>query len=249
MTEKTVVAFPGAPPVQGTDWSVLCDGVSVEGRGRPIILDVSCRMSFSGITAIMGPNGAGKSVLLKTVAGLMQPSAGCVHIHPAIAGKSAIVFQKPVLLRRSVRANLEHALRIASKNRPARQERLTALLDVAGLTCLASRSARSLSGGEQQRLQISRALASDPRLLLLDEPTASLDPRATLAIEALVQATAADGVKIVLVTHDIGQAKRIADEVLFIHNGALAEHGPAKVMLESPKTARVTAYLEGRLEL
>ena len=122
------------------------------------------------------------------------------------------------------------------------------LLDIAGLSGLESRPARRLSGGEQQRLQISRALAADPKLLLLDEPTGSLDPQATATIEALLRTTATAGVKIVLVTHDVGQARRLADEVLFLHAGQLAERGNAAEMLERPKSKAAAAYLEGKLE-
>lgn len=248
MHSAQIVAFPGRAERAEPEWSVLCDGATVEGSGRHIIKNISCRMSPRGITAIMGANGAGKSTLLKVIAGLSRLTAGHVQIHPQFAGKCALVFQKPILLRRSVRANLAHALRIARVAKAERRRKMRGLLDIAGLSGLESRPARSLSGGEQQRLQISRALAADPKLLLLDEPTGSLDPQATATIEALLRTTAAGGVKIVLVSHDIGQARRLADEVLFLHAGLLAERGNAPEMLERPKSKAAAAYLEGKLE-
>lgn len=249
MHSAQVVAVPGRTENAEPEWSVLCDGATVEGSGgRPIIKDISCRVSPHGITAIMGANGAGKSMLLKVIAGLSQLTAGHVQIHAQFAGKCALVFQKPVLLRRSVRANLAHALRIARVAPAERRAKMQVLFDIAGLSGLESRPARSLSGGEQQRLQISRALAADPKLLLLDEPTGSLDPHATATIEALLRTTAAAGVKIVLVTHDVGQARRLADDVLFLHRGMLTERGRASEMLERPKSKAAAAYLEGKLE-
>ena len=165
MHSAQAVAFPDRAERMEPDWSVLCDGATVEGSEHPIIKNISCRMSPLGITAIMGANGAGKSMLLKTIAGLSRLTAGNVQIHPQFAGKCSLVFQKPVLLRRSVRANLAHALRVARIAPAERRSKMRMLLDIAGLSGLESRPARSLSGGEQQRLQISRALAADPKLL------------------------------------------------------------------------------------
>ena len=229
------------------DWSVTCDSVTVIGRSRPILDNLACRISPRGISVIMGANGAGKSVLLRVMSGLIRPSSGQVRIHPAIEGKTGMVFQRPVLLRRSVEANLDHALRIARFGKAERQARIDALLETGGLKSFARQPARSLSGGEQQRLQMARALAAEPKLLLMDEPTASLDPGATLAIEELIGATSETGVKIVMVTHDIGQARRLADEVLFLARGQLMEQRQAKGMFEAPRTAEARAFLEGRL--
>lgn len=126
---------------------------------------------------------------------------------------------------------------------------LAELLDLAGLRALAHRSARVLSSGEQQRLSIVRALAADPDLLLLDEPTANLDPYATRMIEALIRQAEARGVTVVLVTHDVGQARRLADDVIFLNRGRVTEQTPADNFFDEPQTAEASAYLAGRLLL
>ena len=246
MPEGNVISLPAAAESRGR-WSVICENLSVSGRERSLISSVSCRLSGQGISVIMGENGAGKSIFLKTVAGLIRPSTGHVQLHPAIAGRTAMVFQRPVLLRRSAKGNLDHALRIAGVSRSSRGRRVTMLLESCGLAAFADQPARRLSGGEQQRLQMARALASDPKLLLMDEPSANLDPRATLAIEELIRATSQSGVKVVLVTHNIGQARRLSEEVLFLANGRLVEHGVADDMLSMPRSAAARAFLEGRL--
>ena len=229
------------------NWSVLLDNVSIDSRSRAIICSVSCRLAATGISVIMGENGAGKSMLLKTIAGLVQPTSGHVQLHPSIAGRTAMVFQRPVLLRRSVRANLNHALGIAGFRRRQRRIKILTLLDICGLTAFADWPARKLSGGQQQRLQMARAMASDPKLLLMDEPTANLDPRSSLALEELIRVTSSSGVKIVLVTHNLGQARRLADEALFLNQGRLVERGGAPGLFASPKSAEFRAYMEGRL--
>ncbi len=197
----------------------------------------------------MGPNGAGKSLSLRMMAGLVKPDAGEVSFAGGRPGAQdvALVFQKPVLLRRSVRANLAHALATYGVPRRERPARLADLLRRTDLEGLAQAPARRLSGGEQQRLAMARALAAGPRFLLLDEPTASLDPHATAAIEALICRAAADGVKVVLVTHDRGQAARLADDVLFLHRGRLAEAAPARRFFEAPASREARAYLAGDL--
>ncbi len=246
MPEGKLISLPRAAE-NHDPWSVICENLSVAGRERRIIAEISCRLSGQGISVIMGENGAGKSIFLKTVAGLIRPSAGHVQLHPAIAGRTAMVFQRPVLLRRSAKGNLDHALRIAGFGRSGRRRRVAMLLESCGLAAFADQPARRLSGGEQQRLQMARALASDPKLLLMDEPSANLDPRATLAIEELIRVTSQSGVKIVLVTHNIGQARRLAQEALFLANGRMVEHGAADDMLNKPHSAAARAFLEGRL--
>ena len=169
----------------------------------------------------------------------------------AVAAKNriAVVFQRPVLLRRSVHANLEHALRTYGVARSRRPGRIAELLSMGGLERLASRPARVLSGGEQQRLSLVRALAAEPDLLLLDEPAASLDPQATAALEELIRRAASDSVKAVLVTHDRDQARRMADEIVFLHHGRIAERAPADRFFDQPQSPEAQAYLAGRLLL
>ena len=235
-------------------WPLALDGVRFEAGGKPLIDGLSLRLSPGGRSIVMGPNGAGKSLFLRLLAGLLQPTAGRVTYggragDAAALRRIAVVFQRPVVLRRSVAANLRHALATYGVPRAERARRVEALLALGQLEALAERPARVLSGGEQQRLSMVRALAAEPALLLLDEPTASLDPQATAAIEALVEQAAAAGVKIVMVTHDRGQAQRLADEVLFLHRGTLAERGDADAFFNKPNSPAAQAYLEGRLLL
>jgi tungstate transport system ATP-binding protein len=161
-----------------------------------------------------------------------------------------MVFQKPVLLRRSVAANVHYALRIHGEmSRPERQKRVEEVLEQAGLSALARRQARVLSGGEQQRLALARAWATAPEVLFLDEPTANLDPHGTLAVERMISKIKSRGVKIVLTTHDLGQARRLADEVLFMHRGRLMEQTPAARFFQEPDSEQGQAFVAGKLVL
>ncbi len=247
MPEAAVIELPRAPAPAAP--AVAFEGVSLALGGRLLLDRLGFEISPDGITALMGPNGAGKSLTLRVMAGLIEPDAGRVRFagdRPS-PRELAFVFQKPVLLRRSVRANLEHALATYRVPRRERPDRIDELLWLTDLGPLADAPARRLSGGEQQRLAMARALAAGPRFLLLDEPTASLDPRATAAIEALVRRAAAGGVKVVLVTHDRGQAARLARDVLFLHRGRLAEAVPTRWFFEAPASSAARSYLGGEL--
>ena len=216
--------------------------------GEETVLDgLSFDLPANGCTMVMGPNGSGKSLLLKLLHGLMQPSAGHVdwagHAATEVTARQALVFQKPVLLRRSVAANIDFVLRARGKNAGRRD----ALLDHVELGHKASQPARLLSGGEAQRLALARALATDPEVLFLDEPTASLDPASVLAIEAIVGHARDRGVRIIFVTHDMGQARRMADDVLFLHRGSIAEHTRAVDFFPEPQSQAARDYLNGRI--
>jgi len=197
---------------------------------------------------LLGPNGSGKTTLLRLAMGLLQPTSGCVLRGEAPGtsrGRCAIVFQKPVMLRRSAARNVAYALRMAGRAAdPATVERL---LDRVGLAPLADRPARRLSGGEQQRLALARALARDPEVLFLDEPTASLDPAATKAVEDIVAGVAAGGVKVVMATHDLGQARRLAGEIVFLVRGCLVERAGADAFFTRPATAQARQFVAGDL--
>lgn len=228
--------------------------ISVEGlilaRSGAVLLD-GCDMALSptGISAIMGPNGAGKSVLLRVIAGLLAADAGRINLPVPMRGRIGMVFQRPVLLRRSLRGNLTHAMRLARLPRRERADWLDELLALGGLTQLADRPARKLSGGQAQRLAIVRALAARPRLLLADEPTSHLDPHATLAVETLLARIAATGTKVVMVSHDQGQTIRLASEVAFLHRGRCREVTQAAAFFHAPESAEAGAYLNGSILL
>ncbi|MEM8791785.1 MAG: ATP-binding cassette domain-containing protein [Pseudomonadota bacterium] len=229
-------------------------GLVFEAGGQRLIDGLDLDVHTGRRLVILGANGAGKSVTLRLLHGLLTPAAGRIlwdgrSLDAAARRAQALVFQRPVMLRRSVRANLRFALSTRVLSLAERQVREDDALDRARLTDLADRPARLLSVGEQQRLAVARALACKPRLLLLDEPTASLDPASTLAVEELVCDAQADGVTIVLVTHDAGQARRIGDDAVFLHAGRVAEAGPAADVLERPSSEAARAWLEGRIYL
>ncbi len=227
------------------------EAVSFEAGGKRLIDRVSARLEAGSRTVILGPNGAGKTTLLRLCHGLIAPSAGAVRwLGPGAdraARRQAMVFQSPMVLRRSVAANVAYALAVRGVRGPARRARVAEALARVGLSEAASRPARALSAGERQRLALARAWATEPEVLFLDEPTANLDPAATRAIETAIEAVARAGVKIVMTTHDLGQARRLADEVLFLHRGRLIERGPAAAFFAAPRTAEAAAFLAGEL--
>ncbi|MEL7343463.1 MAG: ATP-binding cassette domain-containing protein [Pseudomonadota bacterium] len=234
-------------PVPSPDEAaVWLDDVHLTLGRRALLRGVSLGLARHGVSAILGPNGAGKSLTLRLIAGLLAPDEGHVRLAQPLE-RPGLVFQKPVLLRRSVRANLDHALRVAGMARAERPGRIAELLVMASLSPYSESPARKLSGGEQQRLQMARALAASPACLLLDEPTASLDPASTSVIETLIRQIANQGVKVVLVTHDRGQAERLADDVAFMARGRITEHRSAPEFFAGPQSAEAEAYLKGQL--
>jgi tungstate transport system ATP-binding protein len=220
--------------------------------GGKLLLDgVSFRLDDGGRTVILGPNGAGKSVLMRLCHGLLRPTTGSITWSGDPPGQAArrqaMVFQRPVVLRRTVAANVEHSLavkRIPGNRRPAL---VAEALERAGLAHKAGQAARTLSGGEQQRLVIARAAALEPDVLLLDEPCANLDPEAVRGIEDLIRSVGDAGTKIIMTTHDIAQARRLADDVLFLHRGSLLEHAPAHRFFESPAHPAAARFIAGAL--
>lgn len=223
------------------------DGVGFAAGGRTLLEGVSLCLEAGSRTIILGPNGAGKSLLLRLCHGLLAPSAGSVRWSGGAGRRQAMVFQRPVLLRRSVLANVRYVLALHGVPWGRRDGRALEALERFGLAHLARRPARVLSGGEQQRLALARAWATGPEVLFLDEPTASLDPAATAAVEAAVREFDAAGTKIVMTTHDLGQARRLADEVVFLAHGRLVERSPAAAFFEGPRSAQARAFLAGEL--
>ena len=215
---------------------------------RGIIEPLSLELGGGPSTIILGANGAGKSVLMRLMHGLLAPTAGTIRWAENDAlrrRRQAMVFQRPVMLRRSALANVVYALKIAGVA-DARRAAMTALEEV-GLAHLAHRSARVLSGGEQQRLSLARAWALHPEVLFLDEPTASLDPSATREIETLIRAFDGAGTKVVMATHNLGQARRLGDEVLFLHQGRLVERASVDDFFAKPSSPEAAAFIKGEL--
>jgi len=227
------------------------DNVVFDAGARRILHGVSFDLDAGPRTIIVGPNGAGKSVLLRICHGLLAPTSGRVVWNspdpPHAPRRQGMVFQRPVMLRRSALANVVYALKCSGVPADVRPYRGLAALARVGLGAYADHPARVLSGGEQQRLALARAWALDPEVLFLDEPTASLDPGATHEIERIVVAMHTAGTKIVMVTHNMGQARRMGDEVLFLHQGRLVERAPAERFFRNPATVEATRFLEGEL--
>lgn len=230
-------------------------GLTFAAGGKRLIDQLNLTIHPGRLTVIMGANGAGKSLLLRLLHDLLPMQSGEIDwagqpAGPAIRARQAMVFQRPVLLRRSVQANMDFVLglkpALSSDQRRSRSEQLLAKV---GLQDHVRQPARLLSGGEQQRLALARALASGPELLLLDEATASLDPASIQIIESIVLESRENGMGIVLVTHDIGQARRLADDIVFLHQGRVAEATPANTFFDNPASAPARAYLDGRLYL
>ncbi|MDA1238992.1 MAG: ATP-binding cassette domain-containing protein [Proteobacteria bacterium] len=214
-----------------------------------LLSNVNLNIPDNGITIIMGPNGAGKSLLLRCLHGLIKTSNGEVTyarkiLDIKIRKRQSMVFQTPTLLRRSV---LENLLFVLEKKGKTQVDNCLKILAKINLEDHKSQPARLLSGGEKQRLSLARALLTNPDVLFLDEPTANLDPSSVLLIENLILEARSNGIKIILITHDIAQAKRLADEVIFINKGHIIEHTKAKTFFIKPSSSEAEAYLGGNL--
>ncbi|MFN3281683.1 MAG: phosphate ABC transporter ATP-binding protein [Tabrizicola sp.] len=225
------------------------ESVSLAVGNTTLLSDITLRIEAGRRLVVMGANGAGKSLFLRLCHGLIDPTAGRRYwaSGEVRARAQAMVFQRPVLLRRSVAANLEYPLALKGLGRKHRRDTVAQTLDRFGLTPLANRPARLLSGGEQQRLALARAWAMQPQVLFLDEPSSALDPSATRIIEDMVEQFSADGITIVMTTHDLGQARRLAEVVAFLHRGRLIEHRSAAEFFAGPETAEARAFLAGDL--
>ncbi|HEX2567140.1 MAG TPA: ATP-binding cassette domain-containing protein [Burkholderiales bacterium] len=225
------------------------DEVSYAIAGRTLIQPLSLELHAGPSTILLGANGAGKSLLMRLMHGLIAPSGGRVHWSDPDATRvrrlQAMVFQRPVLLRRSALDNVRYALRVVGGADDG--GRAAEALAEVGLGHVAGQPARTLSGGEQQRLALARAWALHPEVLFLDEPTANLDPAATREIETVIKAFDAAGTKIVMSTHNLGQARRLGDEVLFIHQGRLVERAPVDAFFTQPRSPEAAAFIKGEL--
>jgi tungstate transport system ATP-binding protein len=226
-------------------------GLGLEIGNRDLLRDVTHTFREPSISVLLGHNGAGKTLLLKVCHGLLAPTAGRVEWarpdRARLPCVQAMVFQKPVLLRRSVRHNIEHVLKACRITASERARRIEQALAMARLGDMADRPARRLSGGEQQRVVLARAWAARPEVLMLDEPCTFLDPGAIHEVEQIITAFHESGTKVIMSTHDLAQARRLAGEVVLMHRGTIAEAGEAGKFFAMPATEEARAYLEGRL--
>ncbi len=233
-----------------SDLPIRFDDVTIAARTATLLDRVTLQIEAGGPTVLVGPNGSGKTTLLRAAMGLLAPTRGRISwggVENSPPNHRAFVFQRPAMLRRSAEGNLRYALRAAHAAAAAREHRIAELLALVGLDGLGKRTARRLSGGEQQRLALARALARDPAVLFLDEPTASLDPASTKAIEDVIRTVAAGGIKIVMATHDLGEARRLAGEIILLHRGRIVERAEAQAFLNAPRTEEAKRFVAGEL--
>lgn len=233
-----------------SDLPLMFEEVSVLAREVTILDKITLTFSAGAPTILVGPNGSGKTTLIRAAMGLIAPTSGRItwggrsDVPPA---RRAIVFQRPVMLRRSATGNLRYALAAADVKRHERKARAKELLDLVGLDGRGDRPARKMSGGEQQRLALARALAKNPDILFLDEPTASLDPAAIKALEDLIRDIAARGIKVVMSTHNLGEARRLAGEIVLLHRGRIVETADAQDFFTQPQTEDARRFIAGEL--
>ncbi|XDZ66517.1 ATP-binding cassette domain-containing protein [Alphaproteobacteria bacterium LSUCC0684] len=228
---------------------ICVENISVTRGGRRLLHDVSCTIEREGISVIMGPNGAGKSLFIRCLHGLTEIDAGTMlfgnlPLNAGIRQQQSMVFQTSTMMRRSVLANMLFA---AHQQHQTDHRHIHEILEKVGLDHLSQQSARLLSGGEKQRLALARALVTRPKILFLDEATSNLDPASTKIIEDIISAESQSGTKVVAVTHDISQARRLADDVIFLNAGRLCEHSPASRFFKKPSSDKAQAYLAGKI--
>lgn len=223
-------------------------GAMSRRRGKRLVGPVDMDWDGTGTRVVIGPNGSGKTTFLRLLHGIARLHEGEIRWAcgtKAAQNAQAFVFQRPVLLRRSVAENLMYPLVMRGTGRATARTLSEEWADRVGLTEMIDRPARVLSGGEQQKLAIVRALIAQPELVFLDEPTASLDGRATREIETILAGAVSGGTRMIIATHDMGQAKRLASDVMFLLNGQLHETGPADAFFDAPQTQEARAFLKG----
>ncbi|WJY20370.1 ATP-binding cassette domain-containing protein [Fontisubflavum oceani] len=226
------------------------EAAEVKRRGTRLIGPIDLTLGKTGVTIVLGPNGSGKTTLLRLMQGLERPAHGSLvwSIPEAeVRTKLAFVFQTPTMMRRSVTDSIAYALTVAGTKRAEARKRAREIAEQVGLGHALDRSAGVLSGGEKQKLALARALIRQPEILFLDEPCANLDGRATREIEAILTDAKSRDTRIVMSTHDLGQAARLADEIVFMLNGCVHETGPAERFFSTPETPEAHAFLNGQI--
>lgn len=226
--------------------------VSLRKSGTNIVGPIDLELSGDGCTIVIGPNGSGKTSLLRLMHGLEKASEGKVKwkVPKSEAYKAqCFVFQSPVLLRRSVRENIVYPLLLRGGQRKAALNEADAWIDKVGLGSASAKDAQVLSGGERQKLALVRALITKPEILFLDEPTTNLDGASTMEIENLIKQAQEEGTRIVMATHDFGQARRLGTDVLFMYRGQVYETGSAQEFFPVPVTDKARAFIKGEVVL
>ncbi|MEP2506527.1 MAG: ATP-binding cassette domain-containing protein [Paracoccaceae bacterium] len=220
----------------------------VKRRGKTLLGPVDMTISAGDFTIVLGPNGAGKTTLLRALHGLEKLAGGDVRWQVSILEarpRQAFVFQSPIMMRRSVRENLAYPLTLHGVPKSEAHAKAEVWAKKIGLGEALNQQAPLLSGGEKQKLALARALIRGPEVLFLDEPCANLDGRATREIEEILKNAQADGTRILMSTHDIGQARRLASDVVFLMGGKVIESGPSEEFFSAPRTHQAIALLNG----
>lgn len=229
-------------------YPIALSAAEVRKSGKRLLGPIDLTLPPEGFTIVLGPNGAGKSTLLKTLHGMERLRKGTREwaLPQAVAlPRQAYVFQTPVIMRRSVLENVSFPLILRGTAKQEAKAAAQHWLSVVGLSDAAAQRASDLSGGERQKMALARAMITKPEVLLLDEPCANLDGRATREIETLLLDAHKNGTRIVMATHDLGQAKRLASEIIFLHQGQLLEHAPAPDFFAAPKSPQARAFIAG----
>ncbi|PZX46170.1 tungstate transport system ATP-binding protein [Roseinatronobacter thiooxidans] len=228
------------------------EDIEIRRNGKRLLGPVSWVLDGAGISILMGPNGSGKTTFLRAMHGIERISGGRIRWAaqaPEVQQAQAFVFQAPIMMRRTVRDSIAYPLRLRGVSRAQARSAAEEWAARVGLGAALARPAMVLSGGEKQKLALARALVTAPQLLFLDEPCANLDGRATHDIEHILQDACKAGTRVVMSTHDIGQARRLADDVLFLHDGRLLETAPKDQFFTRPATPEGAAFLKGDLLL
>lgn len=234
----------------GSILPLVIDGAEVRRKGNRLIGPINLTIGMTGVTIILGPNGSGKTSLLRLMHGLERPAAGTLTWSTSEAearDRRGFVFQTPTMMRRSVRDSIAYALTVSGTKRGLARERASVLAEQVGLGHALDRSAQVLSGGEKQKLALARVLIREPSVLFLDEPCANLDGRATREIETILSVAKSRNTRIVMSTHDLGQAARLADDIVFVLNGCAHETGAAARFFSAPSTPEAHAFLNGQI--
>ena len=226
--------------------------LSFEFNGKALISIEKLIVYEPKITVILGPNGAGKSLLLKLIQGIQKPSAGQIKLRGIPIEENqerlTMVLQAPILLRLSVYYNIAMCMNRSNFFlSSSEKEAIHRLIKKVGLEDKLNVPAKFLSGGEKQKLSLARALISNPSILLVDEPTSTIDPTTTLLIENMIREQSELGTKIIFVTHDINQAFRLANDAVMIYKGKIVEHGSVESFFQKPSSSFTKRYLSGSL--
>ncbi|MBR0597924.1 ABC transporter ATP-binding protein [Sinanaerobacter chloroacetimidivorans] len=234
---------------------IFAADLTKEYEDRMVLNIRELHIKRGALCGIIGPNGAGKSTLLNLIAGLLKPSRGNLfYQQPGNAEppyqKMTMVFQKPYLLRTTVEKNIAYPLKLRGWNQEDIKKRVAVLADELGLTEFLKKKSWTLSGGEIQKVALARALSFSPGLLLLDEPTANVDPGTTAEIEKMLKKiNEEEGTTVIIVTHNLVQARRLCKEVIFMNQGEIIEFTTGEKMLKSPEHPLTQKFIAGELLL